>query len=66
VADQISLSALGVSLSSGEIESPAHLTKLASLSAAVGTSKYLVDASLVGASIIQHSLQFGAESGLRF
>ena len=60
VADQIQLSGLSASLASTQSESPEHLAKLSSLAAVVSSSRYVVDANSVSASIIQHTLQFGA------
>ena len=60
VADQIQLSDLSASLASTQGESAVHLAKLSSLAAAVSSSRYAVDPNLVSASIIQHTLQFGA------
>jgi hypothetical protein len=59
VADQIQLSDLSASLASTQSESPLHLAKLSALAAVVSSSGYAVDANLVSASIIQHTLQFG-------
>lgn len=59
VADQIQLSDLSASLAATQSESPPHLAKLSSLAAVVSSSRYVVDANLVSASIIQHTLQFG-------
>jgi hypothetical protein len=59
LTDQIQLSGLSASLAFTQSESPAHLAKLSSLAAVVSSSKYVVDANLVSASIIENSLQFG-------
>src|SRR5579864_7032178 len=62
VADQIQLSDLSASLASTQSESPPHLARLSSLAAVVSSKGYVVDANLVSASIIQHTLQFGGAS----
>ena len=60
LTDQIQLSDLSASLAFTRGESPQHLAKLSSLAAVVSGSRYVVDPYLVSASIIQHTLQFGA------
>jgi hypothetical protein len=57
--DRFQLSNLSAQLAAAFSSSPAHLAKLAGLSAAVLGGGYRVDASLVSNSIIRHSLQFG-------
>lgn len=56
--DQIQLSNLLARLLDGGASE--HLTKLARLASAVGTGQYHVDANVVSAGIIEHSLALGS------
>jgi hypothetical protein len=63
-SDQVRLSNLSAHLTAALDDSAAHLTKLSSLTAAVLSGGYQVDAPVVSDSIIRHSLQFGGANYL--
>jgi hypothetical protein len=61
-ADQVGLSRLTSQLAADPSLAPALVAKLSNLGAAVSSGRYQVDAKVVSASIIQHSLQSGGGS----
>jgi len=63
-SDQIQLSNLSAYLAVAQSDTPAHAEKMSSLSGAVSNGTYHVDASLVSASIVQHSLAWGGANSL--
>jgi hypothetical protein len=60
--DQVQISSLASYLFAAVNGSPAHVAKLAELSADVSLGRYQPDTFAVSGSIIQHSIEFGAGS----
>jgi anti-sigma28 factor (negative regulator of flagellin synthesis) len=58
-SDQAQVSNLSRYLASALDGSPAHLSKMGELGAAVSNGRYRVDAYAVSGSIIQHGIEFG-------
>ena len=63
-SDRVQLSALSRYLTSALFGSPAHLSKLSELTAAVSSGQYQVDSFAVSGSIIQDSIDFGRGGSL--
>lgn len=63
-SDRVQLSNLGAYLAAARSDSPEHAAKLSSLKAAVSSDAYQVDPGVVGAGIIQDSLQYSEANWL--